>query len=89
MFGFPVFTQLPLGFGLGVASCVFPGLLRPFVALVLLLFGIEAMILYRSGGIDALDSALVWLMLMVRNAALLLAGLGIGRWSGEIVFGRP
>ena len=88
MFGFPVFAQLPLGFGLGLASCVFPGLLRPFVVVALLLLGFEAMMLYRAGGADALETALAWLMLVVRNAALLLAGLGVGRWSGEIVFGR-
>ena len=88
MIPLPALSQLPIGFGVGLLSALVPGLFRPFIALAVLLLGVEGAVLYRAGGMDALASALAWLVPLARNATLLIAGLGLGRWAGEVVFGR-
>ncbi|HEX5327830.1 MAG TPA: hypothetical protein VFW75_14265 [Acetobacteraceae bacterium] len=80
--------QLPIGFAIGLLGTVFPSLLRPFVVAGVALLGIEALLLFRTGGADALAAELGWLAALVQSAALGLAGVGVGRWSGEIIFGH-
>lgn len=84
----PPVTQLPIGLALGILSTFFPTLLRPFVALGVLLLAAEAVLLYHAGGAGALQTSLLWLVDLVRNAALLIAGLGIGSWAGALILGQ-
>jgi hypothetical protein len=80
--------QLPIGFGLGVVSSVFPGLLRPFVMVGIVLLGIQGFLLYQAGGYDALATGLGWVQSLIASAAFGIAGLALGRWSSELMFGR-
>ena len=88
MFPLSSVMQLPIGFGLGIVSAVCPGLLRPFILIGLVLLGGEGALLYQAGGYASLAAGLGWLVAVAESVALGIAGLGLGRWSGEIIFAR-
>lgn len=78
-------VQLPVGFGIGVLSALAPTLLRPLISAGFLLVLIQSAILFNAGGTDALLTGLGWIVAFVQSGLLAVAGIGIGRWLGEIV----
>ena len=88
MFDIPTLMQLPIGLGIGITSVITPWLLRPFIVVAMTILCVQGGMLYAIGGSSALLVGLSWLTTVARSVALVLAGVGIGRWGGQIVFGR-
>ena len=88
MFDLPTFAQLPIGLAIGVASVIAPWLLRPFIVVAVVVLCIQGGVLYAAGGSSALMVGLSWFATIVRDLTLVLAGIGIGRWGGQVLFGR-
>ena len=78
-------VQLPVGFGIGFLSALAPALLRPLISAGFLLLAIQSAILFHAGGTGAVLNGLGWIVAFLQSALLAVAGIGIGRWLGEIV----
>jgi hypothetical protein len=80
--------QLAVGFGVGIASVFVPALFKPLIISAFMLAVAQGLLLYHTGGTDALLIAGTWIVGVVQTVLLGLAGLGIGRWAAEIVASR-
>jgi len=78
-------VQLPVGLGIGLLSALSPILLRPLVGAGFLLVVIQGAVLFNAGGTNALLAGLGWIVAFVQSGLLVVAGIGIGRWLGDIV----
>lgn len=80
--------QLLVGFGVGAASVFVPGLFRPLVTTAFLIAVVQGVFLYHTGGMDALMIGITWIVGIVQTMLLGVAGLGIGRWTAEVIASR-